>query len=255
MTTCTTNTEKNILELARDISLDIKNLPKHIAFIMDGNGRWAQKHGKQRSVGHKAGVQTLKRLVKYFVALNIPVMTIYAFSTENWKRPREEVDFLMKLFKDVIDRECNELKDNGVRINFIGKTNELSPALQQKIAHIKEETMGNSRLILNVAVNYGARSEIMEAVKNIGKDLLAGNFKPDEIDEKMFENYLFTRGLPDPDLLIRTSGEMRISNYLLWQIAYTEFWTTDVCWPDFSQENLLEALKEYQQRNRRFGAT
>ena len=252
---CPANVEQNILKLSKEFLIDIEKLPKHIAFIMDGNGRWAQQRGQPRSIGHKAGVDTVKTLVKCFRALNIPIMTIFAFSTENWKRPKEEVDFLMNLFKDVIDRECRELKDNGVKVNFIGKLDDLSPLLQKKIDYIKAETSHNSKLLLNVAINYGGRTEILNAVKQIGEDLLDGKLDVNNISEQIFEKYLFTTDIPDPDLLIRTSGEMRISNYLLWQIAYSELWMTPICWPDFREEQLLKALQDYQHRQRKFGST
>lgn len=242
-----------IIKLANYMGVDLNNLPKHIAFIMDGNGRWATTKGKKRTFGHRSGVSIVKDLVKAFRYLNIPVMTVYAFSTENWKRSPQEVDFLMNLFEESIMKECKELKANGVRVRFIGKIHELRKNLKEKIEWIERETSSESKLTLNVAVNYGGRSEILEAVSKIAKDAQDGKINPENIDESLFSNYLYTANLPDPDLIVRTSGEMRISNYLLWQIAYSEIWVTETCWPDFNIPELLEAVLDFQNRDRRFG--
>jgi undecaprenyl diphosphate synthase len=242
-----------VIELANNMGVDFNKLPQHIAFIMDGNGRWATTKGKKRTFGHKSGVSIVKELVKSFRYLNIPVMTVYAFSTENWKRSPQEVDFLMNLFEDSIMKECKELKANGVRVRFIGKIHELRKNLKEKIEWIERETASESKLTLNVAVNYGGRSEILDAVTKIAKEAKDGTLNPENIDESVFSNYLYTASLPDPDLLIRTSGEMRISNYLLWQIAYSEIWVTETCWPDFNIPELLESIIDFQNRDRRFG--
>ena len=194
------------VEIAEKIGVNLKKLPKHIAFIMDGNGRWANSKGKKRTFGHRNGVKVVKDLVKAFRFLNIPVMTVYAFSTENWQRSPEEVDFLMYLFEDSIIKQCKELKENGVRVRFIGKIDELRPALREKIKWIEEETKEQNGLILNVAANYGGRKEIIDAVSKIAEDIEKGNISKSDINETLFEKYLYTSSLPDPDLLIRTSG-------------------------------------------------
>lgn len=241
------------VELANYMGVNLEKLPKHIAFIMDGNGRWAKGKGKKRTFGHRSGVKVVKELVKSFRYLNIPVMTIYAFSTENWQRSPEEVDFLMNLFENSIVKQCKELKENGVRVRFIGRIEELRPKLIEKIKWIENETKEQSGLILNVAANYGGRKEIIDAVKKIASEVESGKISKDKIDETVFESYLYTSGLPDPDLVIRTSGELRISNYLLWQIAYSEIWVTETCWPDFSIPELLTAIYDFQNRDRKFG--
>ncbi len=241
------------IELAKHLGVDLNRLPKHVAFIMDGNGRWANGKGKKRTFGHKSGVKVVKELVKAFRYLGIEVITVYAFSTENWKRTPEEVDFLMSLFEESIIKECKELKENGVRVRFIGKTEELRPKLREKINWIENETKDENKLVLNVAANYGGRTEILTAVSKIIDDVESGKLDKEKIDEKAFESYLYTANLPDPDLIIRTSGEMRISNYLLWQLAYSEIWVTETCWPDFNIPEFLEAIKEFQTRDRRFG--
>jgi undecaprenyl diphosphate synthase len=239
--------------LAINSGIDLKRLPQHIAFIMDGNGRWAVEKGKSRLKGHLAGAGLIKEFVRVFKDLKIPVMTIFAFSSENWQRPPEEVDFLMNLFESFINQECRELKNNGVRLRFIGKIDQLNSSLQQKIKWAETETANGKELILNVAINYGARKEIIDAVSEIIYDIENNKITKKDINEKNFANYLYTRSLPDPDLLIRTSGEMRISNYLLWQIAYSELWITKTLWPDFTVKELLQAIYDYQHRDRRFG--
>jgi len=245
----------NTKELASFLGIDLEKLPAHIAFIMDGNGRWANKRGEKRTSGHRAGVKTLRNLVKAFRLLNIPVITVYAFSTENWKRTPEEVDFLMKLFEESIMKEARALKEKGVRVKFIGRISELRESLQEKIRWIEEETASEKDLIFNIAINYGGRSEILDAVKSISEEVKKGNISENDIDEKLFSEHLYTAGQPDPDLIIRTSGEYRISNYLLWQLAYSEIWVTETCWPDFAIPEFLEAIYQFQQRDRRFGQT
>lgn len=241
------------IEYAKSIGVDLNKLPKHIAFIMDGNGRWASSKGQKRTFGHKSGVKIVKELVKAFRFLNIPVMTVYAFSTENWKRAPQEVDFLMNLFEESIIQQCQELKQNGVRVKFIGRIHELRPKLQEKIRWIEEETKDQTGLTLNVAANYGGRTEIVDAISKIASDIENGKINKSHINEDLIGNYLYTSEQPDPDLIVRTSGEMRISNYLLWQIAYSEIWVTETCWPDFTIPELIQAIYDFQNRDRRFG--
>ena len=234
-------------------TIDLAKLPAHVAIIMDGNGRWAKKRGMPRVFGHRAGVETLRSIVKTASAMGLKVLTAYAFSTENWKRPTEEVNFLMNLLSDYLDSEIDELDQNQVKLQFIGLIEELSPALQNKIHTAIQRTETNSGLILNLAVNYGGRSEILHAVRSIVHEVQNGNLTELEISEDTIDQHLFTAGLPDPDLLIRPSGDYRISNYLLWQLAYTEFWFTSVNWPDFKPEHFIEAIRDFQRRERRFG--
>jgi len=233
--------------------LDTKKLPKHIAIIMDGNGRWAKKRGLPRYFGHRAGVETVRRIVKFCAKINVPYLTLYAFSTENWRRPQEEVNVLMNLLVEYIEKEVEELSQEGVRLLVIGETSELPESAQFALAKGMEKTRHNQRLNLILALNYGGRREIIEAVRKIVGDVQAGMLSPGEINEQSFTRYLYTREIPDPDLLIRPSGEIRVSNFLLWQIAYSEIWLTDVLWPDFSEQHLLQAIRDYQKRERRFG--
>jgi len=233
--------------------LDPTRLPKHVAIIMDGNGRWAVKRGLPRSVGHRAGVKSLREIVRLAGELAIPALSAYAFSTENWRRPPDEVSFLMDLFVEYAERELPELKQNGVRVKVIGRVAELPARVQEAVAHLERETRGGERLVLNIAVNYGGRWEIVDAVRAIAQEVKKGLLSPEEIDENVFGNYLYTAGLPDPDLLIRPAGEMRVSNFLLWQLAYTEFYLTPVLWPDFGRAEFLQALVTFQRRERRFG--
>lgn len=228
-------------------------MPKHIAIIMDGNGRWAKKQGLPRTFGHQAGAETLRTIVKLCSQLGVQVLTAYAFSTENWKRPDEEVNFLMRLLSDYLDNEIDELNENQVRIRFIGNVSELADQLQQKIIHAQTVTNDNSGLILNLAVNYGGRLEITKAVQQISDKVRCGEIDSSVITEEIISQHLYTTGLPDPDILIRPGGDYRISNFLLWQLAYTELWFTDICWPDFKAEHLMQAIQNYQQRDRRFG--
>ncbi len=234
-------------------SLDLARVPKHVAVIMDGNGRWAQKRSMPRTFGHRAGVEALRDIVKAASEIGIGVLTTYAFSTENWKRPTEEVNLLMKLFSNYLDSEIDELDNNNVKIKFSGKTDELALSLQHKMEEAKKRTADNAGLILNVAVNYGGRAEIVRAVQMIAQEVANGKLKPEAINENSIEQHLYTADLPDPDLLIRPSGDLRISNFLLWQSAYTEFWFTNINWPDFKPQHLIQAIADYQQRDRRFG--
>lgn len=233
--------------------LDKDKIPAHVAVIMDGNGRWAQKKGMPRTYGHSMGVEALRKIVTVASDIGLKVLTTYAFSTENWKRPAEEVEFLMKLFSDFLDREINELHNKKVQIRFIGKLDDLAPALQHKMEKAQVRTRHNPGLILNLAVNYGGRAELVRSVQIIAEQVQAGNCSPADIDESLVNKYLYTADLPDPDLLIRPGGDCRISNFLLWQLAYTEIWLTGLNWPDFGPEQFIQALLDYQQRERRFG--
>lgn len=233
--------------------IDKERLPRHIAIIMDGNGRWAQKRGLPRTMGHKAGVEAIRGIVKACSNLGVEVLTVYAFSTENWRRPKEEVGVLMTLLTDYLRRELNELHENKVQIRMIGNMSQLPLEAQQELKSSIKRTQNNSGLILNLALNYGGRAEITSAVRRISEAVVQGRLKPQDITEEIIDESLFTSGLPDPDLLIRTSGEMRLSNFLLWQLAYTEIVVTDCLWPDFNSEELVEAIMAFQKRERRFG--
>lgn len=223
--------------------------PRHVAIIMDGNGRWAKSHGLPRSEGHRQGVENLRRILRASVEEGIEILTIYAFSTENWNRPQHEVRMLMRFLELFIDRELNELHKNGVQIRHLGELEGVHPRLQKKIQQSVEKTKNNSRLILNVAFNYGGRDEIVRAVRKI----VAEGIPPEQITEATISHHIYTSGLPDPDLIIRTSGELRVSNFLLWQAAYAEYYATPVYWPDFDENELRKALDEYSHRQRRFG--
>ncbi len=227
----------------------LERIPQHVGIIMDGNGRWARARGLPRSAGHRAGVENLRSVLRAAVKFGIPVLTIYAFSTENWARPRGEVRTLLAILERVIDRELAELHEEGVQLRHIGRLERLSEELQRKIRDAVELTKDNQRLILNVGFDYGGRAELVDAVRRI----VADGVPAEQIDESLVGRYLYTAGLPDPDLIIRTSGEMRISNFLVWQGAYAEFYVTPALWPDFGEDELYEALKSYNQRDRRFG--
>jgi undecaprenyl diphosphate synthase len=228
-----------------------EHVPNHVAIIMDGNGRWAKQRGLPRTEGHRQGTENLRRILRAAVEFGIPIMTIYAFSTENWKRPRAEIQVLMSILEMVIDRELEELNQQGVQLRHIGELDGIPQALQKKIHEAKEKTKHNTRLILNVAFNYGGRDEIIRAVRQIVRD----GIPADQIDEALISSYMYTSPLPDPDLIIRTSGEIRLSNFLVWQGTYAEYYFTPVYWPDFDREELLKALVEYSHRTRRFGKT
>ncbi|MEM7555484.1 MAG: isoprenyl transferase [Cyanobacteria bacterium P01_A01_bin.84] len=228
-------------------------LPKHIAVIMDGNGRWAKSRGLPRIMGHKQGVDALKDLLRCCKDWGIEALTAYAFSTENWGRPEEEVDFLMTLFKQVLRRELREMVSEDVQIRFVGNLSALPSSLQTEITRSMAQTHTNSSIRFTVATNYGGRQEIIQACRKIAEQVQQNLLQPDEIDESIFENHLYTAGSRDPDLLIRTSGEMRLSNFLLWQMAYSEIYVTKTLWPDFNRQELHLALSAYQQRERRFG--
>ncbi len=222
---------------------------KHVAIIMDGNGRWAKAHGLPRIAGHRAGTENLRRIVRASVELNISYLTLYAFSTENWSRPSDEVQGLMRLLNEVIDRELKELHEEGVQIRHLGDLKRLDPDLQKRIARAVAQTRDNSRLVLSVALNYGGRAEIIHAIQGILHD----GRRPDEIDEALVNSYLYTAGIPDPDLIIRTSGEMRTSNFLPWQGIYAEWVVTPTYWPDFDKEEYQRAIAEFHNRQRRYG--
>jgi len=223
--------------------------PRHVAFIMDGNGRWAERRGRPRLAGHRAGVENVRPVIRYLARRNIEYVTLYAFSTENWTRPEDEVQGLFRLMVDVIDKEAGELHKNNVRIRHIGSLDGLSPELQNEIREAEALTAANTGLTLGVAFNYGGRAEILEAVRR----LIAGGIPPEEIDEARLGEHLYTAGFPDVDLVIRTGGELRTSNFLIWQTAYSEYYFTPVLWPDFNEEELEKALATYGRRQRRFG--
>jgi undecaprenyl diphosphate synthase len=224
-------------------------VPRHVAIIMDGNGRWARERGMPRLAGHRAGTENTRRIIESCVEFGVPVLTLYAFSTENWGRPREEVDGLLAILADVIDRETEALHEQGVQLRHIGRLEGLPPTLRERVRCAVELTQANRRLVLNVAFNYGGRAEILQAVQR----LLADGVAPEALTEDLFASYLHTAGVPDPDLIIRTAGEMRLSNFLLWQAAYAEYYTTPTHWPDFGKEEFYRALCEFGQRQRRFG--
>lgn len=234
--------------------IDKGKLPVHIAIIMDGNGRWAQKKGLPRVMGHKAGMEALKKTVKSCSDLGIKILTVYAFSTENWNRPQDEVNYLMDLLVEYMRREVNALHKNKVKIKILGEVDMLPDQTRTEIEEAIELTKNNEGLQFNIALNYGGRAEILRACRNLIKDLEAGNLDMDSADEKVFSNYLYTSNDPDPDLIIRTSGEQRISNFLLWQGAYSELLFVDRLWPDFDEAVLHSAILEYKNRSRRFGA-
>lgn len=226
-----------------------EKIPTHVAIIMDGNGRWARARGLPRLAGHRAGVENLRRVIEACVEFGIQYLTIYAFSTENWDRPRAEVRGLINILEDVIDRELEELHEKGVQLRHIGDLDPLRPELQEKVRYAIDLTNDNRKLVLNVAWNYGGRAEIVNAIQRMLKDGISEG----EIDEELVSRYLFTADSPDPDLVIRTSGELRVSNFLIWQSAYAEWYITPTYWPDFGREEFLQALRDYSQRERRFG--
>ena len=230
-------------------------LPKHVAIIMDGNGRWAEKRSLNRVAGHQKGIKRVKEIIRASKNIGIEVLTLYAFSTENWNRPHLETKALMALLRRFLLAEGNELITNNIRLKTIGTIEDLPKEVTALIQDVIGKTKDNTGMILNAALSYSGRSEIIRAVKNIASDIKQGKITSQQIDETIFSNYLFTSELPDPDLLIRTSGEHRISNFLLWQMAYTELYITDTLWPDFTEKDLIRALEDYQKRERRFGLT
>ncbi len=238
---------------ARSQDIDLEWLPRHIAIIMDGNGRWANRRGLPRAMGHRAGVEALRSIVKECSHLGVKVLTVYAFSTENWRRPKEEVGVLMTLLSEYCRKELDELHKNNVVIHALGGIQELPKEAQGDLHRAVEKTKANKGLIFNLALNYGGRLEIVEAVRKLSTDVLNKKITPQDINEELVSEALYTAGLPDPDLLIRTSGEMRLSNFLLWQLAYTEIVVIEDLWPDFDQASLRRVIQIYQKRDRRFG--
>ncbi|MBC8249150.1 MAG: isoprenyl transferase [Anaerolineales bacterium] len=224
-------------------------VPHHLAIIMDGNGRWARSRDLPRLAGHRAGTENIRRILEACVEHGIKILTLYAFSTENWGRPNAEVQGIMRILEQTIDRELPELHQNGVQLRHIGRLEGISKKLKKKVREAIELTKDNDRIILNVAFNYGGRTEIVDAVRRI----VENGVDPDRLDEHLFSQYLYTAGLPDPDLIIRTAGELRVSNFLIWQSAYAEYYATPTYWPDFDEEELYRALLEYSRRERRFG--
>jgi undecaprenyl diphosphate synthase len=234
-------------------SIDFARLPRHVAVIMDGNGRWAKLRHKPRVEGHRAGIASVRDVVETSARLGLQVLTLYAFSVENWKRPQSEVTTLMGLLKRYLRIELDTLLRNNIRFQVIGRMHELPDDVQEELRRGMERTADRTGLLFNIALNYGGRTEITDAVRRLATDVAAGRRAPADIDEDTLSSYLYTAGLPDPDLLIRTSGELRVSNFLLWQIAYAEIWVTDVLWPDFRRRHLLQAVADYQKRERRYG--
>jgi len=235
------------------MKIDKQKLPKHVAIIMDGNGRWATRKGLPRSFGHKQGVSVLKKILKAAKNLGCKVITVYAFSTENWTRPSKEVDFLLNLFSEALSNEIEEIHEESIKIKFIGDLSPFPKTLKKIISSSESLTKNNQKFLLNVCVNYGGRQEIVKVAKELAFKSSSGEIKPSEVNEELFNSELLTRGIKDPELLIRTSGEKRISNFLLWQLAYSEIYISDVLWPDFNEFEFLKAIIDYQSRNRRFG--
>ena len=247
--------KQNISSTLQDRIDQVKKLtiPEHVAIIMDGNGRWAKKRALPRIAGHHEGMKVVRKITKLANVLGIKTLTLYAFSTENWKRPKNEVDYLMKLPEEFLGTFLPELIVENVQVKMMGYQDQLPLHTLHAIEKAIDDTKNNDGLILNFALNYGSRAEIIDAVKHVLKDCKSGIMNESELDENTFSSYLMTSNLADPDLLIRTSGEIRLSNFMLWQLAYTEFWFTEVLWPDFSEEHLLEAVEAFQKRQRRFG--
>jgi undecaprenyl diphosphate synthase len=237
------------------MKIDQSHLPQHIAIIMDGNGRWAQKHAMGRIRGHKKGAQAVRTTVTACREIGIPYLTLFAFSSENWGRPSEEVDALMFLLESYLDKEAARLSKQEIRLNTIGDIDRLSPGVRQKLIEVKKLTADHRKMVLTLALSYGSRDEIVFAVKKMISENREGRLDLNAIDHEVFSRYLYTKDIPDPDLLIRTSGEYRISNFLLWQMAYTELHFTNVLWPDFKKDDLIKAIASYQRRERRFGLT
>lgn len=233
--------------------LNPERMPRHVAIIMDGNGRWATRRGLPRAVGHRAGVNTLREIVKASVELPIEVLTVYAFSTENWRRPQDEVLALMQLLVEYLDLEAENLRRNNVQVRAIGMIEDLPAEAREKLAYVVRLTAGNRGLIFNLALNYGGRAEIVRACRALAGLVKDGRLQPEDISPEVFSDFLYTAGLPDPDLVIRPAGEMRLSNFLIYQAAYSEIWVTNTFWPDFTRSDYYRALLAYQRRERRFG--
>jgi len=243
--------EETADELYRQI--DRERLPVHIAVIMDGNGRWAKGRRLPRVAGHRQGIKSVREIVETSARIGLQVLTLYAFSVENWKRPKMEVDTLMHLLREYLHKELRTLMENNIRFEVIGRWREVPPEVAKDLEWGMNETKQNTGLLFNIALNYGGRTEVVDAVRKILSRMVASGENPESVTEEMISNHLYTAGMPDPDLLIRTSGELRISNFLLWQIAYAEIWVTDVLWPDFRKQHLYQAIIDYQKRERRYG--
>lgn len=242
-------TKEELLE-----SIKSEALPEHVAIITDGNGRWAKKRGLPRTAGHAQGMKRVREIIRASDHLGIKVLTFYSFSTENWKRPKDEVEYLMKLPIEFLKTDLKELIERNVKVQMLGEKSKTPSATQRALLEFEEKTKENTGLILNFAINYGSRDEILQAVRQIIDDVQNGDIDKEQINEQLMSQYLLTKGLPDPDLVIRTSGEIRVSNFLLWQLAYSELWFTDILWPDFTDEIYYQAIEDYQRRSRRFGA-
>ncbi len=238
---------------AQELSIKDIQLPEHIGIIMDGNGRWAKKRGLPRSAGHTAGAQTFRKIARYCSDIGIKYLTVYAFSTENWRRPSDEVDALMRLFKDYLQEAIRDFKDDSIVLRFIGDRTAFSPELLSLMNENEEESRERDGMVLNIAMNYGGRAELVTAIRDMANEVKDGSLDPAAITEELVSQHLYTKGQPDPDLIIRPSGENRTSNFLLWQSAYAEYVIMDVLWPDFTQDDLNQALIEFAKRNRRFG--
>lgn len=234
-------------------ALDLSRVPKHVAIIMDGNGRWAKARGMERGEGHKAGIRAVREAITTCNDVGVRYLTIYSFSTENWKRPKDEVKGLMSLFAETMNAEILGLMDEGVRVKLLGRVEDLPLATRTVLQKAEKASAKNEGMTLAIAINYGSRTEIADAARSLAADVAAGKLTTDDVTEEALASRLYTAGMPDPDLLIRTSGELRVSNFLLWQLAYSEFYITDVLWPDFDRYELLRALISYQERDRRFG--
>jgi undecaprenyl diphosphate synthase len=242
------SSERRLLE-----EIDLTKLPRHVAVIMDGNGRWAKQRGSPRVEGHRAGIASVREIVETCARLELDALTLYAFSVENWKRPRFEIVTLMSLLKEYLAKELANLLKNDIRFRVVGRMNELDPSVQKALAHGLAATSSCRGMTFNIALNYGGRTEIVDACRSLAHDVASGRLTTEQIDEETLGSRLSTAGLPDPDLLIRTSGEMRVSNFLLWQIAYSEIWVTPTLWPDFRKRHLFEAILDFQKRERRYG--
>lgn len=237
------------------VRVDLTDLPRHVAIIMDGNGRWAKRRHIPRSGGHAAGAETFRSIATYAKEIGLRYLTVYAFSTENWKRPKDEVDAIMRLLRDYLDEALRDMEKNQIHMAFLGDLTSLDPELRALCERVESISRKYTDCNVHICLNYGARDEIIHAARAFAADCAAGKCAPDELDETMFSGYLYTKDVPDPDLIIRPSGEQRLSNFLLWQAAYAELYFTDVCWPDFKKSHLLQAIHAYQLRQRRFGGT
>jgi undecaprenyl diphosphate synthase len=235
--------------------VDKNNIPKHVAIIMDGNGRWAKKRNLPRTAGHRQGIKVVEKIVEAAAKLGVKVLSLYAFSTENWNRPKREIDMLLAALANFLRHDANRLIKNNIKLQVMGDLDKLPASLNNMLFDVQEKSSTNSGLIVNLALNYGSRFEIVRAVKNIVDEAKKGNIDSATLDEDKFSQFLYTRGLPDPDLLIRTSGEVRISNFMLWQLSYAELYFSKKFWPDFTQKDFEKAIKEYERRERRFGKT